>query len=109
MLKQTNKQVSHPSSTKKCYRFLSVFLPPSQNSEKKFRTRYTQVSTLILERQHPPDIVSDVLRKVTNATRQHALTPKSSGTAEDRPLLAITCHPNNLAVKNIILNNFKIL
>ena len=60
-------------------------------------------------RNYPGDVIQNAFEKATNTTRTTALATRDKDTNEDRPILALTFHPQNLQVKNVILRNFGIV
>ena len=60
------------------------------------------------ERGYPDSILSKALNRVQNVNRESALEPSASDNKE-RINFTLTFHPNNLAARNVVLRNFKIL
>ena len=60
------------------------------------------------ERGYPDSILSKALNRVQNVNRESALEPSASDNEERIPF-TLTFHPNNLAARNVVLRNFKIL
>ena len=60
------------------------------------------------ERGYPDSILSKALNRVQNVNRESALEPSASDNEERIPF-TLTFHPNNLAARNVVLGNFKIL
>ena len=56
----------------------------------------------------PYSILSKALNRVQNVNRESALEPSASDNEERIPF-TLTFHPNNLAARNVVLRNFKIL
>ena len=52
--------------------------------------------------------MSKALNRVQNVNREFALEPSASDNEERIPF-TLTFHPNNLAARNVVLRNFKIL
>ena len=66
------------------------------------------MSNFFSERGYLDNILSKALNRVQNVNRESALGPSASDNEERIPF-TLTFHPNNLAVRNIVLRNFKIL
>ena len=57
---------------------------------------------------YPYNILSVALNRVQNVNREPALEPSVSNNEERIPF-TLTFHPSNLAARNVVLRNFKIL
>ena len=66
------------------------------------------MSNFFSERGYPDNILSKALNRVQNVNRESALEPSTSNNEERIPF-TLTFHPNNLAARNVVLRNFKIL
>ena len=66
------------------------------------------MSNFFSERGYPDSILSKALNRVQNVNRESALEPSASDNEERIPF-TLTFHPNNLAARNVVLRNFKIL
>ena len=66
------------------------------------------MSNFFSERGYPDNILSKALSSVQNVNRESALEPSASNNEEWIPF-TLTFHPNNLAARNVVLRNFKIL
>ena len=60
-------------------------------------------------RDYPNEIIQEALERASATSRESALTPQSKADKDDRPILALTYHPHNLPVKNVLLRNFHLL
>ena len=69
------------------------------NKVTKYRNQETKLTIVTL----------DALQRASNKSREEALTPAPTTDKEDRPILAITYHPHNLRIKEVLLRNFNIL
>jgi hypothetical protein len=67
------------------------------------------MATFFLKRQYPPDIVELAQARAASTSRTTALQPREQVDTQDRPVLAITYHPHNIQIKNILLRNFHLL
>ena len=68
----------------------------------------TKCPIFFSERGYPDSILSKALNRVQNVNRESALEPSASDNEERIPF-TLTFHPNNLAARNAVLRNFKIL
>ena len=66
------------------------------------------MSNFFSERGYPDNILSKAFNRVQNVNRESALEPSASDNEERIPF-TLTFHPNNLAARNAVLRNFKIL
>ena len=66
------------------------------------------MSNFFSERGYPDSILSKALNRVQNVNRESALELSASDNEERIPF-TLTFHPNNLAARNAVLRNFKIL
>ena len=66
------------------------------------------MSNFFSKRGYPDSILSKALNRVQNVNRESALEPSASDNEERIPF-TLTFHPNNLAARNVVLRNFKIL
>ena len=58
------------------------------------------------KRNYPYDVVHSAFLRVSNISRQQALTPSPNTPSTDRPIISFTYHPNAAPVRNIILSNW---
>ena len=100
---------SHPSHVKDSIpysQFLGLRRLCSENSD--FNSKCDEMSNFFSERGYPDIILSKALNRVQNVNRESALEPSASDNEERIPF-TLTFHPNNLAARNAVLRNFKIL
>ena len=99
---------SHPSHVKDSIpysQFLRLRRLCSEDSD--FNSKCDETSNFFSESGYPDSILSKALNRVQNVNRESALEPASDN--EEQVPLTLTFHPNNLAVRNVVLRNFKIL
>ena len=100
---------SHPSHVKDSIpysQFLRLRRLCSEDSD--FNSKCDEMSNFFSERGYPDSILSKALNRVQNVNRESALEPSASDNEERIPF-TLTFHPNNLAARNVVLGNFKIL
>ena len=100
---------SHPSHVKDSIpysQFLRLRRLCSEDSD--FNSKCDEMSNFFSERGYPDSILSKALNRVQNVNRESALEPSASDNEERIPF-TLTFHPNNLAARNVVLRNFKIL
>ena len=100
---------SHPSYVKDSIpysQFLRLRRLCSEDSD--FNSKCDEMSNFFSERGYPDSILSKALNRVQNVNRESALEPSASDNEERIPF-TLTFHPNNLAARNVVLRNFKIL
>ena len=96
--------------------FVNSFHPYSQflrlrrlcSEDSDFNSKCDEMSNFFSERGYPDSILSKALNRVQNVKRESALEPSASDNEERIPF-TLTFHPNNLADRNVVLRNFKIL
>ena len=96
--------------------FVNSFHPYSQflrlrrlcSEDSDFNSKCDEMSNFFSERGYPDSILSKALNRVQNVKRESALEPSASDNEERIPF-TLTFHPNNLAARNVVLRNFKIL
>ena len=108
-----NYTSSHPPSTKDSIPF-SQFLRLRRlcSSDSDFELRAREMSNFFISQGYDERCVSRGLERARSIPRSNALNSQHSDVAStnsDRPVLAITYHPHNIPVKNIIMRNFHIL
>ena len=101
---------SHPLSTKTSIPF-SQFLRLRRicSSDTDFQSQARLMSSFFLNRGYPPETISSALDKASSISRATALIPKEPPPTTDRPILSLTYHPHNMAVKHILFRHFHIL
>ena len=100
---------SHPSHVKDSIpysQFLRLRRLCSEDSD--FNSKCDEMSNFFSERGYPDSILSKALNRVQNVNRESTLEPSASDNEERIPF-TLTFHPNNLAARNVVLRNFKIL
>ena len=100
---------SHPSHVKDSIpysQFLRLRRLCSEDSD--FNSKCDEMSNFFSERGYPDSTLSKALNRVQNVNRESALEPSASDNEERIPF-TLTFHPNNLAARNVVLRNFKIL
>ena len=100
---------SHPSHVKDSIpysQFLRLRRLCSEDSD--FNSKCDEMSNFFSERGYPDSILSKALNRVQNVNRESALEPSASDNEERIPF-TLTFHPNNLAARNVVIRNFKIL
>ena len=100
---------SHPSHVKDSIpysQFLRLRRLCSKDSD--FNSKCDEMSNFFSERGYPDSILSKALNRVQNVNRESALESSASDNEERIPF-TLTFHPNNLAARNVVLRNFKIL
>ena len=100
---------SHPSHVKDSIpysQFLRLRRLCSEDSD--FNSKCDEMSNFFSERGYSDSILSKALNRVQNVNRESALEPSASDN-EERIHFTLTFHPNNLAARNVVLRNFKIL
>ena len=101
---------SHPNATKRAIPFSQFCrLKRLCSSENDFDLQATKMKQFFRERGYPEELVQQALSKAKRIPREEALTPKTKGDQEDRPILALTYHPHNTEVRKIVMKNFPIL
>ena len=108
-----NYTSSHPPSTKDGIPF-SQFLRLRRlcSSDADFELRAGEMSNFFVGQGYDKHCVARGLQRARAIPRCNALNLHRcdvASTNSDRPVLAITYHPHNLPVKNIILKNFYIV
>ena len=73
-----------------------------------FNSKCDEMSNFFSERGYPDNILSKALNGVPNVNRESALELSASNNEERIPF-TLTFHPNNLATRNGVFRNFKIL
>ena len=99
-----------PISRQRLNSVLPIF-SDSVGSAAKIQTlnsKCDEMSNFFSERGYPDSILSKALNRVQNVNRESALEPSASDNEERIPF-TLTFHPNNLAARNVVLRNFKIL
>ena len=86
--------------------FLRLCRLCSEDSD--FNSKRDEMSNFFSERGYPDNILSKALTCVQNVNRESALEPSASDNEERIPF-TLTFHLNNLAARNVVLRNFKIL
>ena len=100
---------SHPSHVEDSIpysQFLMLRRLCSDDSE--FNSKCNEMSNFFSERGYPDNIFSKALSRVQTVNRESGLEPSASNN-EQRVPFTLTFHPNNLAARNVVLRNFKIL
>ena len=100
---------SHPSHVKDSIlysQFLRLRRLCSEDSD--FNSKCNEMSNFFSEHGYPDSILSKALNRVQNVNREFALEPSALDNEERIPF-TLTFHPNNLAARNVVLRNFKIL
>ena len=108
-----NYTSSHPPSTKDSIPF-SQFLRLRRlcSSDADFENKAGEMSNFFVGQGYDKDCVARGLARARAIPRCNALNRHrcdEANTNSDRPVLAITYHPHNLPVKNIIMKNFHIV
>ena len=103
-------QSSHPKATKDAIPF-SQFLRLKRicSDQTDFEEKAAEMEQFFLSRGYPKEITQPALQKASSTPRDNTLAPKTVPTKEDRPILTMDFHPHNMAVKNILLQNFGML
>ena len=70
-----------------------------------FKAQCNTMSTFFLKRGYPKTVIDRALDSVSRKNRTCALTPKRKSNS-DRVPLVLTYHPHNIAIRNILLQNF---
>ena len=78
------------------------------SEDSDFNSKCDEMSNFFSERGYPDSILSKALNRVQNVNRESALEPSASDNEERIPF-TLTFHPKNLAARNVVLRNFKIL
>ena len=78
------------------------------SEDSDFNSKCDEMSNFFSERGYPDSILSKALNRVQNVNRESTLEPSASDNEERIPF-TLTFHPNNLAARNVVLRNFKIL
>ena len=100
---------SHPSHVKDSIPYSQFFRIRRLCSEDSdFNSKCDEMSNFFFERGYPDSILSKALNRVQNVNRESALEPSASDNEERIPF-TLTFYPNNLAARNVVLRNFKIL
>ena len=108
-----NYTSSHPASTKDSIpfsQFLRLRRLCSCNAD--FESRAEEMSIFFANQGYDERCVSRGLERARNISRHDALNRQHCDVASSnshRPILAITYHPHNIPVKNIIMRNFHII
>ena len=100
---------SHPSHIKDSIPY-SQFLRLSRlcSEDSDCNSKCDEMSNFFSERGYPDNILSKALNRVQNVNRESVLKPSASNNEEQIPF-TLTFHPNNLAARNVVLRDFKIL
>lgn len=103
-------QSSHPKSTRESIPY-SQFLRLRRicSSDNDFQNKAEEMVNFFTTRGYSPALTRMARQRAANTSRSSALMPKDSTENEDRPILALTFHPHNLAIKNVLLRNFHLL
>ena len=99
----------HPSHVKDSVpysKFLRLRRLCSDDSD--FNSKCDEISYFFSERGYPNNILPKALNRVENVNRESALELSASN-SEERIPFTLTFHPNNLAARNMVLRNVKIL
>ena len=100
----------HPASCKNSIPFSQLLrLRRICSNHDDFQSQADTMISFFKERGYPNTVCTSALEKAKNTTRNEALTPSPFKATDDRPVLALTFHPHNIKVKNIIIDNFHLL
>ena len=107
-----NYSSSHPRSTKTSLPF-SQFLRLRRlcSSTADFEQHAEEMSVFFTRQGYCKEVVKNSLQRARDIPRTTALLDKNAASAKEnqRPVLAITYHPHNIQIKNILLKNFHII
>ena len=106
---RTDYSSSHPSHVKDSIPYSQFFrLRRLCSEDSDFNSKCDEMSNFFSERGYPDSILFKALNRVQNINRESASKPSASNNEERIPS-TLTFHPNNLATRNVVLRNFKIL
>lgn len=71
-----------------------------------FTTQCSKMKSFFVKRGYPGKVLDRAVTSVSRVTRTTAMEKKVQGN-DDRVPLVLTYHPHNLAIKNILISNFK--
>ena len=101
---------SHPKATKESIPY-SQFLRLRRlcSTEKEFSQQADIMASFMKNRGYPDNIVTEAILRAKHVPRRKALETTSKDQSKDRTILTLVYHPHNIIVKNILLDNFRIL
>ena len=67
------------------------------------------MAALFVDQGYDKTLVHTGMKRALSLDRSSTLQPKKKSSKSSRPILAITFHPHNIHVKNIIMKNFHII
>ena len=105
-----NYASSHPQSTKDSIPY-SQFLRLRRlcSCDTDFESRAREMKGFFLKQGYDHGCVSRGLERARGVSRADALSRRRRDTQSHRPVLALTYHPHNIPVKNIIVKNFHLV
>lgn len=100
---------SHHPKTKESIPFSQLLrLRRLCSDEDDFRSKCEEMIVFFKDRGYPNHVLDKALDRVNMVGRKDALITNVKGSTE-RPILAITYHPQNIRLRNVILANWNIL